>query len=118
MNNFRLTHKRQPNELQPEQGHDRKYDPNHGLHIQRHPKESLISSILFPRIWIRAFKNPAPISCTCVHFIPPAQSNEAPTSDVLQVIEVHGEQEHGDDEDHDETVGEEFQAEHVYYKGG
>ena len=36
-----------------------------------------------------------------VDFVPPAQADEAPPSDVFQVVEVGGEEEDGDYEDQD-----------------
>lgn len=53
------------------------------------------------------------ISCRRVDFVPPAQSDESPTGDVFEVVEVAGEEEDGDDEDEDEVGGEE-EAEKVH----
>lgn len=36
-----------------------------------------------------------------VDLVPPAQPDEAPPGDVLQVVEIGGEEEHGEDEDED-----------------
>jgi hypothetical protein len=52
-----------------------------------------------------------------IRFVPPAQADEAAAGDVLQVVEVGGEQEDGDDEDKDEVGGEE-DAEEVNEEGG
>lgn len=40
-----------------------------------------------------------------VDFVPPAQADEAPAGDVFQVVEVGGEEEHGEDEDEDAVFG-------------
>ena len=40
-----------------------------------------------------------------VDFVPPAQADEAAAGDVLQVVEVKGEEEEGEDEDEDAMVG-------------
>ena len=40
-----------------------------------------------------------------VDFVPPAQADEASASDVFQVVEVGGEEEHGEDEDEDAGGG-------------
>lgn len=36
-----------------------------------------------------------------VDFVPPPQPDQSPACDVLQVVEVRGEEEHGDDKDED-----------------
>ena len=40
-----------------------------------------------------------------VDFVPPAQADEASAGDVFQVVEVGGEEEHGEDEDEDAVWG-------------
>lgn len=49
--------------------------------------------------------------------IPPSQSYQSPARDVLEVIEVGGEEVNGDDEDEDVIVGEEH-AEEVDEEAG
>lgn len=48
-----------------------------------------------------------------VDLVPPAEPHEAAAGDVLEVVEVGREDEHGDDEDEDEARGEEPEAEEV-----
>lgn len=38
-----------------------------------------------------------------VDFVPPPQPDEAPPGDVFEVVEISGEEEHGDDEDENAT---------------
>ena len=57
------------------------------------------------------------ISGLGVDLVPPSQAYEAAASDVLEVVEVGGEQQDGDDEDEDE-VGCEKDAEQVDEEGG
>lgn len=47
-----------------------------------------------------------------IDFIPPSQADEPSSGDIFQIVEIHGEQDDGDDEDHDE-VGCEEHAEEV-----
>jgi len=42
-----------------------------------------------------------------VDLVPPAQADEPAARDVLEVVEVGGQQQDGDDEDEDEVGGEE-----------
>ena len=52
-----------------------------------------------------------------VDLVPPAEADEAAAGDVLEVVEVHREDEHGEDEDEDEGGGEEPEAEEVDEEG-
>lgn len=52
-----------------------------------------------------------------VDLVPPPQPHEPPPGDVLQVVEIRGQEEHGDDEDEHEAGREEPEAEEVYQKG-
>lgn len=47
-----------------------------------------------------------------VDFVPPAEADQAAAGDVFEVVKVGGEEEDGDDEDHDEVFSEE-EAEEV-----
>lgn len=38
------------------------------------------------------------VACCGVDFVPPSQPNKAPPGDVFKVVEVGGEEEHGEDE--------------------
>jgi hypothetical protein len=105
------TDQRQPNRLQ--QREKGQHNPQHRLHIQRHPEEALVRHILLPALGIRRLKNPAPVARCAVHLVPPAQSDQAPSGNVLEVVEVDGEEQDRDDEDEDEVAGEELQAKEV-----
>ena len=48
-----------------------------------------------------------------IDLIPPPQPHEPAAGDVLQVVEVGREDEHGDDEDEDKARGEEPETEEV-----
>lgn len=52
-----------------------------------------------------------------IDLVPPAEPDEPAAGDVLEVVEVGGEDEHGDDEDEDEARGEEPEAEEVDEQG-
>ena len=45
------------------------------------------------------------VTCCRVDFVPPPKPHEAPPGDVLEVVEVCGEEEEGDDEDEDAGGG-------------
>jgi len=52
-----------------------------------------------------------------VDLVPPAEAYEAAAGDVLEVVEVGGQKEDGDDEDEDEVFGEEEAEEEVDEEG-
>lgn len=52
------------------------------------------------------------VSRLSIDFIPPSQADEPSSGDIFQIVEIHCEQDDGDDEDHDE-VGCEEHAEEV-----
>jgi hypothetical protein len=109
----KLTNKRQPDKVQSHKRQDSQRNPQHGLRIQGDPKEALVRGIDLARRRVGALKHPAPVARRRVDFVPPAQPHEAPACNVLEVVEVHGQQQHGDDEDHDEVGGQEAEAEDV-----
>jgi hypothetical protein len=41
-----------------------------------------------------------------IDFVPPPQSNEASSSNVLEIVEVEGQEDNGEDKDKDEVLGE------------
>lgn len=112
-----LTNKRQPDKLKANQRYNREQDPQHRLRIQRDPKEAFICSIDFPLGGIRALKHPSTVARRAVNLVPPPQPDQAPSRDVLEVVEVGGEEEDGYDEDEDEVGGEEAEAEEVNEEG-
>lgn len=44
------------------------------------------------------------VARSCVHFIPPAKTNQSSTGDVLEVVEIGGKKEQRDDEYKDAVV--------------
>ena len=112
------TNKRQPNKLQADKCYNGQQHPQHRLRIQRQPKEPLIRRIdLASSLWIQTLKDPAAVSGVGVDFVPPAESDEAASRNVLEVVEVRGEQEDCGNEDQDEVIGEE-DAEEVGQRAG
>lgn len=91
------TNKRQPQELQPENGNNGHEHPHDGLHVHGHPEEARVRRVddLCPRL--AALKDP-PRLAGGVHLVPPPQADEAAAGDVLCVVEVCGEEEHRYDE--------------------
>ena len=49
-----------------------------------------------------------------VYFVPPPQPDKPSAGDIFEVVEIGGEEEHGDDEDENEAGGKEPEAEEVY----
>jgi hypothetical protein len=104
---IQLTNKRQPKQRQLhktnqlDNGHNPQEDPQCRLRIQRQPKESLIRRIDLARVGVRALENPFRVSGCGIDFVPPAEPDEAPPGDVLEVVEVDREEDYGDDEDQD-----------------
>lgn len=49
-----------------------------------------------------------------IDFIPPSQPHKPSPRNVLQVVEIRGEEEHGNDEDEDEAGGEEPETKEIY----
>ena len=86
----KLTNKRQPNKLKARQRNHSQQNPQHRLRIQRNPKEPLIRRIDHPHSRIRALKHPPTIPRRPIDLVPPAQPDEAPSRDVLEVVEVRG----------------------------
>lgn len=50
-------------------------------------------------------EHPVGVPGSGVDFVPPAEADKAPAGDVFQVVEVGGEEEHGEDEDEDAVLG-------------
>lgn len=119
---YKLTNKRQPDELQLDQRHNRQRHPQRRLRVQRQPEEPLVRRIHeLPARLVRlrrALKYPVRVAGLGVDFVPPSEAYQASARDVLQVVEVGGEEEHGDDEVQDEGAAEDDAAEEVDEKGG
>jgi len=105
-----LTNKRQPERRHLSEadelyeGDDAEQDPQRGLGVQRDPEETLVGRVDVPRIRVGRLEHPFCVAGGRVHLIPPAQSHQPSARDVLEVVEVHGEEDHGDDEDQDAVV--------------
>lgn len=105
-----LTIQRQPYELEAEKRENGQGYPEGRLRIQCQPKEPLIRSCHSLATWLvrlrRTLKNPMAVASLCIDLVPPPQSHQASTRYVLEVVEVHGKEDDGDDEDEDEVVCE------------
>lgn len=95
------TNERQPQELQLDQGKNKHEHPQHWLDVEGEPEEAAVGrgDDLCPRL--AALKDPVRVARLGVDLVPPAQADEAAARNVLEVVEVAGEEEDGDDEDHD-----------------
>lgn len=96
-----LTDERQPQELQAHQRQNGHQYPQHGLQVQRQPEEAAVGRVDDLGAGLAALKHPLRVTRLGVDFIPPAEPDEAAAGNVLEVVEVAGEEEDGDDEDHD-----------------
>lgn len=94
----------QPEELQLNQGEDEHEHPQHGLDVEGEPEEAAVGGGDDLCAGLAALKDPVGVARLGVDFVPPAQADEATAGDVLEVVEVAGEEEDGDDEDHDHAV--------------
>ncbi|KAI6770131.1 hypothetical protein HG530_004760 [Fusarium avenaceum] len=88
---FMMSHK-------SEDGHEH---PQHRLDIQSKPEEAAVGRVDGLGAWLAALKHPLRVSCLSIDLVPPAQTNKATSSDVLDVVEVGGEEEDSDDKNHD-----------------
>lgn len=98
---YKLTDKRQPQELQPDERQDGHDDPQDGLDVQREPEEAAVGGVDDLCARVAALEHPLGLARGRVDLVPPAEADEAAAGDVLEVVEVGGEEEDGDDEDHD-----------------
>lgn len=98
--------------MQSKDSDNTKRYPAHRLRIQSQPEESLVGSIDLSRIRIRRLKDPVTVTRLSVDFIPPAQTDQSSASNVLEVVEVHGQEDDCDDEDED-VVFAKVEAEEV-----
>ncbi|RDW67836.1 hypothetical protein BP6252_09232 [Coleophoma cylindrospora] len=96
-----LTNKRQPNKHELHQGQDRQADPEQRLRVEGEPEEARVGRVDDLSRRVRGFKDPVRVTGLGIDFVPPAQAHEPPAGDVLEVVEVDGEEEDGDDEDED-----------------
>lgn len=91
----------QPQELQAHQGQDGHGDPEDGLDVEGEPEEARVGRVDDARARVATLKDPLRVARLRVHLVPPAQADEAPPGNILEVVEVGGQEEDGDDEDHD-----------------
>ena len=97
----KLTDQTQPNRiLKLHNRKNRQPNPQPWLRVQRQPKESLIGEIL-RRVTgaVLGFKHPMRIARRRVDFVPPPQADQAAAGDILEVVEVDGEEQDCEDED-------------------
>ena len=105
-----LTNKTQPDHTaQSDDSQNSETDPQRGRHVQTQPKETLIGGGDGPGGGIGGFEDPGRVTGGGVDFVPPAEADEATAGDVLEVVEVGGEEEKGEDEDEDTSFVSEFQ---------
>ena len=95
------THKRHPRKLKAHNGQDGKQHPQGGLGVERNPEEAAVGRVDHLGARLGALKDPLGVARGRVDLVPPAEADEAPPGNVLEVVEVGGEEEDGDDEDHD-----------------
>lgn len=95
------TNEGQPQELELDEGQDGEQDPENGLYVEREPEEAAIGRVDDLGPGLAALEDPFGVARGRVDLVPPPQADEAAACDVLEVVEVGGEEEDGDDEDHD-----------------
>lgn len=91
----------QPQKLQAHNGQDGQQDPQQRLDVQRQPEEPAIGGVDDLCPGLARLKDPFGVARLRVDLVPPPQTDEPPPRDVLEVVEVCGEEQDGDDEDHD-----------------
>lgn len=97
----KLTNKRQPQKLQPYNRQNRHQNPPHRLHVQRQPEEAAVRRVDLPRARLQALKHPLRLARLRVDLVPPPQADQPPARNVLEVVEIRGQQQNRNDEDHD-----------------
>ena len=113
----KLTNKRRPHKLETYDGEDGEGDPEDGLAVDGEPEEAAVGRVDGLGAGFAALEDPVAVAGGGVDLVPTAQTNEASAGNVLQVVEVHGQQQDGNDEDHDHVVRED-DAEEVDEEGG
>lgn len=99
-----LTDKREPQQLEPHNRQDGHENPPDGLDVQRQPEEPAVGGIDDLGAGLAALKHPLGLASGRVDLVPPTQADEAAPGNVFQVVKVGGEEEDGDDEDHDPVL--------------
>lgn len=98
---IKRTDERQPHKGQRHKRQDGHDDPEHGLQVQGEPEEAAVGGVDHLCAGLAALKHPLRVSRLGVDLVPPPETDEAAARNVLDVVEVGGEEEDGDDEDHD-----------------
>lgn len=93
------------NETQPDdanQSHDSQNGQSHPQsrgQIQAQPEEPLVCGSDCSDVGVGGFEDPVRVAGGCVDFIPPPKTNKSTPSNVLEVIEVGGEEEESQNKD-------------------
>ena len=95
------TNKRQPDKLESQDSQERKGDPETRLGVHGDPEEAAVGGADDLGARLATLKDPVRVARRGIHLIPPAQADQPAPGNVLEVVEVGGEQEDGDDEDQD-----------------
>jgi predicted dienelactone hydrolase len=95
------TNQGQPNQSQPNQYEQGQADPQQRLDVDGEPEEAAVGGVDVLGAGLARLEDPVAVARGGVDLVPPAQADEAAAGDVLEVVEVGGEEEDGDDEDHD-----------------
>lgn len=98
--------------MQSEDGDNAQRYPADRLRIQSQPEEPLVRSVDLSGIRIRRLKNPVAVAGLSIDFVPPAQTDQSSASDILEIVEVDGQEDDGNDENED-VVFAEVEAEEV-----
>lgn len=112
-----LTDERQPHEVERGDSQDGEGDPEDGLRVHGEPEEAGVGGIDDLGAGLAALEDPLAVAGRGVDLVPPPQAHEAAAGDVLEVVEVGGQQEDRDDED-EYQVFEPEEAEKVHEEGG
>jgi antitoxin (DNA-binding transcriptional repressor) of toxin-antitoxin stability system len=112
-----LTDKRQPLEPDIDDGDEGEGEPQRGLRVQRQPEEAGVGRVDDLGAGLAALEDPLAVARREVDLVPPPQPYEPAPCDVLEVVEVGGEQQDRDDEDEHQVLGEEH-AEEIDKKRG
>lgn len=113
----KLTDKRQPDKLEPDNSQDGEGDPGDGLGVQGEPEEAGVGGVDDLGAGLAALEDPLAVARGAVDLVPPAQAHEPAAGDVLEVVEVGREQQDRDDEDEHHVVRED-DPEEVHEEGG
>ncbi|TPX11409.1 uncharacterized protein E0L32_007828 [Thyridium curvatum] len=96
-----LTNKRQPDELEGDDSYDGERDPQQRLGVDGEPEEARIGGVDGLGPGLAALKDPVRVAGARVDLVPPPQSHEPASGDVLEIVEVGGEEQYRYDKDHD-----------------